>query len=57
MLKYYPEILTLFKNTAYSMLNNEIIPVYRVVNSKIWRINMGNTAQWIYNKKYDIIKI
>jgi excisionase family DNA binding protein len=33
------EILNLSKNTVYSMLNNRIIPAYRVGNSKLWRIN------------------
>lgn len=59
MLEKYPEILTpqdlikilkLSKNTIYSMLNNNIIPGYRVGNGKIWRINKYDLEDYLVNE-------
>lgn len=60
MLKNYSEILTpqdlmkilkLSKNTVYSMLNNRIVPAYRVGNSKLWRINKCDFEDYL--KSFD----
>jgi len=60
MLEDYPEILKpkdlieildLSKNTVYDMLNNRIIPAYRVGNSKLWRINKCDLEDYL--KSFD----
>lgn len=60
MLKNYPEILSpqdimkilnLSKNTVYSMLNNHIIPAYRIGNGKIWKINKEDFEEYLHSEK------
>ena len=60
MLTDYPEILkpkdlikilNLSKNTIYDMLNNKIIPAYRVGNNKLWRINKSDLEDYISSEK------
>ena len=58
----YPEILTprdlmemlnLSKTTVYAMLNNHIIPAYRVGCGKKWRINKCDLEEYLrFEKSY-----
>lgn len=60
MFTNYPEILTprdlmemlnLSKNTVYDMLNNRIIPAYRIGCGKKWRINKCDLEEYIRSEK------
>jgi excisionase family DNA binding protein len=56
MLNEYPDILKpqdlikilgISKNSVYTMLNNNVIPAYRIGGGKIWRINKSDLIEYL----------
>jgi excisionase family DNA binding protein len=56
MLNEYPDILKpqdlikilgISKNSVYTMLNNNVIPAYRIGGGKIWLINKSDLIEYL----------